>query len=245
MTLLFVGLFLSLVFLAVGYLLNEGNAPILMSGYNTLTREEQAQIDIRPFLAFHKKFHVWLAVTFFSGFVLLWLLGGKNAAGIFAGVYPIVAYIWFLFRTRGFNERFTSRRMFTVVLVIMLAVLTGVILMMWSGFKSDQLTADKSGIHIAGIYSESVSRSNIKRVALVDNLPKIKYRVDGFALGDISKGYFRTMEGEEVKLVLNRPAPPYLLIERTDGLKIFYSDKSRDNTDVYHLIRASLPEACY
>lgn len=57
-------------------------------------------------------------------------------------------------------------------------------------------------IEFAGGYGEQIDITEIRSIELVDQLQKLLSKTDGFALGSINKGYFRTHEGEVIKLIL-------------------------------------------
>lgn len=58
MTLFIIALFISALFIGIGVILNERNAKYLLSGYNTLSEEEQSRVDIKDYLKFFRSFHV-------------------------------------------------------------------------------------------------------------------------------------------------------------------------------------------
>ena len=54
---------LSFVFIGVGYLITQKNAPYLLSGYNTMSKEKQEQVDLKGLLHFSKRFHINLGIS--------------------------------------------------------------------------------------------------------------------------------------------------------------------------------------
>ena len=46
---------LSLIFIGIGTLITEKNAAYLLSGYNTMSKEKQEQVDLKELLRFSKK----------------------------------------------------------------------------------------------------------------------------------------------------------------------------------------------
>jgi hypothetical protein len=89
MTLIAISIF-SLILIGIGYLITEKNAPYLLAGYNTMSKEEQDQVDLKPLLAFFKKFHINLGVSqAIIGFALYFFDYG-NLLGVFIGTYSIL-----------------------------------------------------------------------------------------------------------------------------------------------------------
>jgi len=90
MTLIAISIF-SLILIGIGYLITEKNAPYLLAGYNTMSKEEQDQVDLKPLLAFFKKFHINLGVSqAIIGFALCFFRLRK----------PVRRIHWNLFHTR-------------------------------------------------------------------------------------------------------------------------------------------------
>ena len=71
---------LGMVFLGVAFAITEKNAKYLLSGFNTLSKEKQQEFNLRDYLAYFKKFHVFLGVSILLIGLLIELLIGKNAS---------------------------------------------------------------------------------------------------------------------------------------------------------------------
>jgi hypothetical protein len=89
---------LSLMFVAIGYLITEANAKYLLAGYNTLSEEERRAVALRPYLAYFRKFHLFLGVSFLLVGLALTYLVGERAGGWFMVGYPVLAYAYFIWR---------------------------------------------------------------------------------------------------------------------------------------------------
>ena len=59
-------LLLSFLFFILGFILNESNAKYLLSGYNTMSVEEQSNFNLKSYLNFFKKFHIFFRDFFFN-----------------------------------------------------------------------------------------------------------------------------------------------------------------------------------
>lgn len=68
-------------------------------------------------------------------------------------------------------------------------------------------------------------------------------KTNGFALGNIHKGYFRTNDGEIIKLIANSDNKTYILITKKSGKKIYFSAKS--TMDTFEEIKKNLPDIVY
>jgi hypothetical protein len=61
-------------------------------------------------------------------------------------------------------------------------------------------------------------------------------------MGEINKGYFKTNEGEKIKLILHSKQSPFILIEKKDGNRVFYNspDKNR-SIEIWSELKNVLP----
>lgn len=109
-------------------------------------------------------------------------------------------------------------------------------------FKEDKLTFDNKKIVIEGSYGEALTAAEIESVQLVYDFPNIRLKTNGFALGTICKGFFKTDKGEIVKLILNADNKPYILFTKTNGEKIYFSAQETPNQDILDDIKRSLPQ---
>lgn len=234
---------LSLLFVAIGFSLTENNAKYLLSGYNTMREEDRNKVDIKAYVPYFRRFHIFLGVSFLVIGSALSLIS-ENAGGVFLGVYPILAYIYFLWSSSKYSKGL-SKKWNKVSIYILAGVLIFVIVLFALGFKEDRLIIHPTKIEILGSYGEEIIPSEIKTVELVDDLPRITMKVNGFALGAIKKGYFKTKEGEKIKLILNSGTKPYLLITKINGGKIYFSSKDTPIEAIYNKLKETLHNIVY
>ena len=90
-----------------------------------------------------------------------------------------------------------------------------------------------------------LNKSNVKTIELVSQLPEITIRTNGFALGTIKKGFFKTKNGEIVKLILNSENTPVLLLTKTNGNKIYYSAKGKTNKLIMDEMKKKFPSILF
>ena len=230
-----------LLFIAMAFLITENNSKYLLSGYNTLSESERTKVDIKSYLPYFKKFHLYLGISFIVIGLLLHYAVGESASGIFIGVYPILAYIYFMRESNKYWKGSSSQwnKIGLYVLVATLILVVGLLAM---GFKENKVIISTNNIEFQGSYGEILNASEIQSVALVDHLPKITSKTNGFAMGSIKKGYFKTNKGENVKLILNSESKAYLLFTKTNGDKIYFSAKEKPSLDLYNELKNVYPE---
>lgn len=232
---------MSLLFIAIGFIVTESNAKYLLAGYNTLPEEEKKKVDIKTYLAYFKRFHIFLGISFLVGGSLLMYFFDENIGVIFIGVYPILAYIYFIITSSQYSKGLSAKhnRIGVFVLVGSLLFVVGII---GYGFIENKLSFDSNAIEFHGSYGEVLSADDIESIELVNLLPKITSKTDGYAMGAINKGYFKTDDGEKIKLILNSDNKPYLLFTKVDGKKIYFSAKEGSNEVVFEEMKKELPK---
>ncbi|WP_245987188.1 DUF3784 domain-containing protein [Maribacter vaceletii] len=234
---------MSLTFITIGFIVTENNAEYLLSGYNTMSKEERKKVDLKSFIPFFRKFHIVLGVSFLIlGYGLNVI--NKNVAGIFLGVYPILAYIYFAITTSiftgGLKTKSNKIGIFTLAgaFIFVIGLLT-------YGFKENKILFDSQKVEFKGTYGEILQTDQIKSIEIENELPNISLKTNGFAIGEIRKGYFKTKNGEVVKLILNSEQKPYILFTKLDGTKIYYSAKEKSNKGILKELKNKLPLSGY
>ena len=229
---------MAVLFVAIGFIVTEKNAKYLLSGYNTMSEKERKKIDLRLYIPFFKKFHIFLGVSFFLFGYAINLIN-KNAAGVFLGVYPILAYLYFVIMSSKFSGGMKTKSNKIGIYVLVGALIFVVGLMVY-GFNENKIIFDSQKIEFKGSYGEIILLDQIKSIGLDSELPKITLKTNGFALGNIKKGYFKTKSGEIVKLIINSENKPYILFTKSNGQKIYYSAKEESNEKIVSEIKKTL-----
>lgn len=93
---------LAVVFIGIGYLVTEKNAKYILAGYNTMSEEERKKINLKVYLSFFRRFHVFLGITLLILSLVFYFLVSEEAAAIFLAIYPIPAYLYFIVRSSKF-----------------------------------------------------------------------------------------------------------------------------------------------
>jgi len=238
MFLLIVSIFIGLLLFGIGFILTEKNAPYSLSGYNSFSEEEKKQFDLKSFVYFFRNFHFILGGSIVLLSVLLYLIHQIDGIGFVLTFFPLIGYAYFIYKSIKLYPK-KQRKTAQIALWILLGVGITVGIIMSIGFSSSQLTFQENNLAISGIYGETIAYQDIANLSLIQKLPDIKIKTNGFALQNIKKGYFKTKNGEKVRLILNSLDTPCLLIELKSGEKIYYSDTAHSNVKLYedYLIR--------
>lgn len=188
-----------------------------------MSESDRAKIDIESYLIFFRRFHLFLGLSLFAGTFLLSLVNA-NWASFFMTTYPLLAYVYFLviggksFRKVSAMQKTSSYIVCGVLLIIILAITFQGL----SDYKSSELIIDKNTLEINGSYGIQLSKQEVYKQELVDELPAISYKSNGFAAGNYAKGSFKTKDGNTVRLYVNKEIKPILLLRTKKG-DIYYN----------------------
>lgn len=216
---------MSLLFLVLAFAVNTNNARYLLSGYNTMTEEERANFDLKGFLKQFKSFHIFLGLSFGILGSLLFYQWGQNVVGWFLGLFPMLAYLVFIIRARRFDQN-PPRYSYWAIGALLVCIIGVSTLLIYGDQNIDFVVQDQK-VHISGMYGAEFEIDDIQSFRLVDDLPPISSRVNGFAMDPVFKGYFRTKAGDRVKLLVLSKASPLLYIQLKNGEKIYYVPEDR------------------
>jgi len=88
----------NICFLGVAFVTNEDNAEQLLSGYNTMSKEEKESFDLKNYLIFFKKFFINLAVYSSLIYLTSYLIFEESTASMiyFVSVLIPLPYIIYM-----------------------------------------------------------------------------------------------------------------------------------------------------
>lgn len=95
---------MSLVFIGIAFLVTENNAKYLLSGFNTMSEDERQKFDIKSYIAYFKNFHILLGISIFITGLILYYFISPDCSGIFIATYPILTYIYFIWKRDQFSK---------------------------------------------------------------------------------------------------------------------------------------------
>ena len=229
-------LILSVLFVGIGFLITEKNAPYLLAGYNTLSKEEQAKWDLKSYLIFFRRVHLVLGVSLlFVGFFLHFTFPG-DAVVYWLVFYPLMFYGYVLWASQKFHPEDKKMTLKTYIgLGVLLLTIVGVAGGLYYAHRPNTIQINKEQIEISGAYGATFIR-NKTTVTVVDSLPKITLRINGIGTKQLRKGYFRTSQKKKVKLLLDGQQGPFLLFEQKGASPLYYQVQGESHSHVMRLL---------
>lgn len=231
---------LSLLFVIIGVIITKENAKYLLSGYNTMSDTEREKVDIVKYITLFKRFHIFLGVSLLVVGGLLYYIIDSITTVIFMTIYPLLAYTYFMWTARRYMPVSGTVYKASLITVFLAAIL--VVFMFVKGLQENKLIFDNEKIELVGWYGETVKYSEVSTLELVNELPAIESKSNGFAIGSVRKGYFRTSQGEKIKLIINADKKPIIQIIKKDGSKIYYASGTLANEEIYKGITEKISE---
>ena len=222
---------MALLFVGLGYLLTEKNAKTLLSGYNTMTELQRQQFDLKSFLRFFRNFHLFLGASLLGFGFLVLLVFGEIPATLFLVVYPLSAYGFFLVKAQRFNAKRSPKGVIwlTLLIVIPAVMVLGLLL---RGLSNNEIVIHQDKIQIEGMYGQVILLEDIDSLDMMTHLPDLSTRTNGFALGRVKKGYFKTKSGHKVLLYIADADKPCLALRVQNQGWIYYNSTTKPLVEV-------------
>jgi hypothetical protein len=232
---LFIGiqLFIILLFLFFGWAIVKKGWYWLISNFNGKSKDEQQQLikngypqrvgKLMAATAVGMAILLPLSFTSFSyslevqfGFMIIFLLGGL----IYLSKYEI-------------KEKRKRSYIFSSLLAI--GTIGFIVGLSYVGYQDFELKNYEDSFEITGMYGGEWDYTEIRRVELLEKMPEVTWKQNGFGLATMSKGEFKVTEYGSSLLFIHKGSSPYLFIE-TDHDKIFINSKSAAQTKEWHRI---------
>ncbi len=220
-----------LLFLFFGWAIVKKEWYWLISNFNSRTKDEQQQLISNGYpqrvgklmLMTAAGMTILLPLSFTSfnystdvqfGFMLILLLGGL----IYLSRYEIK------------EKRKRSYIISSAITVVTFGLLIG---LFYVGYQDFELKEQKDSFEITGMYGGKWNYSEVQKVELLDQMPEVTWKQNGFGLATLAKGQFKVKNYGSSLLFIHKDSPPYLYIE-ADGEKIFINSEDPQQTKEWY-----------
>ena len=207
--------------------------PNLISGYNTLSPEKKKNVDIKGLSTYLRNGLVLIGlatiiiptVFFWTGLILLANI--SMLAIILLGVLAIVI----LSQKFDRNKKGVRQVFAYLILGITIAFVASVI---FYGMKPVKITIQEQTMRIEGMYGCTINLTDFEEIKLIESMPKILVRTNGFHLGTIYKGYFALAGSPKVKLFIQSHHGPFLKLTTKNHEVFFINYVEISDTESLH-----------
>ena len=92
-------IFVAVLYLAIGLLINKNNARYLLAGYNTMSEEKRKKFPIDSYLVFFKKFFNRMSIFTLLSALFFYLIFIEQTAVTIWAIFQIIPYVYFVFQS--------------------------------------------------------------------------------------------------------------------------------------------------
>lgn len=229
----------ALILFLLGFAVHRLGWHFLISGYNTMKREDKARVDIKA-VARLLGFMCYGIASIFLVIVAIDMSGLDIPLEPFflLIVLLVVVTLWRSQKYDGniFDERGKLRpggKKRRIPLVLVLTLILGFVggLLFWFN-QPTEVTFTDSALVIEGSYGETILYDDIETVTLTYR-PSLDRRTNGAAVGSRLTGHFRTTGGEDVLVFLDRDIEAAVRIDWS-GKPIYVNVESNEATEALY-----------
>ncbi len=223
-----VNLITGLVLIALGFLVKK--YPNLIAGYNTMSKEKKKNVDINGLSSFMRTGFIILGLVIIVGYYLFYWLGFLMIANISFLTFLFCDITFILIKIQQFDHNNNNKLLIYIVIIFCFINLSVLVFgFIYYGTMSSKIILSEKLITINGVYGLNKKIADIADIELIDNIPAIVSRKNGFSFNKTRKGNFELKKYGMCKLFLESKKGPYLIIIDKNSKKIIinYIDKSK------------------
>lgn len=229
---------------ALGFAVDRLGWYHLISGYNTMSKEQQERVDI-------KKVARWIAWMCYGISTIFLLIALIDMVGWNVPLEPfflvlmvfIVGMLWRMQRYDGniYDEagrlRPDGKKRLIPIIIVSVVLLVGVPALLFWFSQPTEVTVTDEAIVIEGSYGREVPFDDVDDVTWT-TLPDIARRTNGADTGTRLTGHFRTEAGEDVLLFIDQDVESVIRIDWSEE-PIYLNQSSAEATRaLYEAIRS-------
>lgn len=231
------------LFIFLGFAIHKLQWHFLISGYNMMSAEEKQYVNIDKLSRLMAGYCYFLAFIFSVIGLLSWYDLDQYTTPFI--IVIVLSTIVIVIKAQKYhvhvpnNEQqipSSKKTRAKLPLIITVVTLIGVSIMLYFSLQQTTITLVDDTLSFSGMYGEDIQRSSIEEIYLLDELPAIKARTNGSAVGAQLKGHFKLKDNTKVKLFVDKSKPPFIAIHTRDQQMIF----NLDTADATHAMYEQL-----
>lgn len=221
-------LVIGLFFIGIGFLVKA--FPDLISGYNTMPKGQKEKVDIEGLSSLMKNSFIVIGVTIIVSCYFFKWIGLPVIATMTILISILGGVIIMIVKSRKFypdklNNK--SKGVYVVLAIVFLSVFG----MIYHDSRPTEIVISKKSVFVKGAYGLELPIKDIQEVKLIEKIPAITLRTNGFGLGSIKKGHFNLEEYGNCRLFLHSDSSPYLIIIEKNEEKIIINHENKKETE--------------
>ncbi|SHG26274.1 DUF3784 domain-containing protein [Ornithinibacillus halophilus] len=207
---LFIHGLIMFMFLGIAHLIVRNGYYGLISGFNRRPKEEQEELIKRGFPQAMGMVLLAGGIVLAIGFVLVLF----NVSYAFEGSLGVMLLIVLggMIYVQKYELPHKKKKGYIISTVTTLLTITVAAVALASGFVDNDLKIESDYVEVTGFYGVEWDINSIERVELLEELPKVLIRTNGYSFAGRLKGNFRLEDLGKGKLFINSDQGPYLLV---------------------------------
>ena len=216
--------------IVLGFLVKK--YPDLIAGYNTMSAEQKEKVDIDGLSTMMRNSLIVIGVLLAISEPALSLIGLNQHAIIAILLIVLSGTLFMVISAQKFKgklqEQAGKNKIRTVITSIVFAVIVFITVgFLYYGSRQADFKIDEKQITISGLYGMT---AQVESVELIESLPQINMKTNGFNYGSIRKGSFYLEEIGQCKLFINSKKGPFIYIKTGNGTPIIINFDSGEET---------------
>lgn len=210
-------LLLAALFAFLGFAIQKLKWHFLISGYNTMTKEQKKNVDVEGLAKLMGIYLYALAILF----IVVGLMDYLKYSNVILPLLSLIVVFTVIVVVKaqkfdhnivddngkwkkGASKNFKRRGIILAITFIVVAVI------LYFSIQPTGVTVTDSEIEIAGMYGDTYEFTSMEQVTLLEELPAIALRTNGSAVGSNLKGHFKFENGDKAKLFVDKSNPPFI-----------------------------------
>lgn len=229
--LIFIDLLIIALFFLFGWAIVKKKMYSLISGFNTHSPEEQEQLIKNGLPQKTGKLLIFIGI----GMLILLPLSFtpiKHAMEIQWGFFIFSLFVGMIYLSKYEIE---SKRKRTYIITSNIAVITitFIVGLMVYGYKSPNIVFEKKHFEITGMYGDKWNYEEIEDVQLINEMPDIIMKTNGFDGSTMLKGHFKLEKYNKSLLFIHTDSSPYIYLKLHDQ-HLFINNKDPETTKMWY-----------
>lgn len=215
-------LIMGFMMIGIGFLVKT--APELIAGYNTMPKAEKENVDIEGLSTLMRNGFILIGLIIISGYYFFYFAGLTLIANSMAFIALFGGLAILIIKAQKYDHN--PRKKPVLILSILGIIALGVTIMLYFGCASTKTTISGDVFRISGMYGFEMKASDISKVELLETIPVIEMRTNGFSFNGAKKGTFRLAEYGKCKLFVDSDKGPFLVITSHKGERTILSSRN-------------------
>jgi hypothetical protein len=218
-------------FLLIGILIHALKMEFLISGYNTMSKEQKEKVEIEKVGKAVGLYGYINAAVFAVMGILSYL--NVNVQITYGLIFMAISTAYLIKYLRRFDHNEKSARSAKYSSFVTIAVIGVVAIMMLISSRPVGAVIGEEGLTIKGMYGDTYSWSEMENLQLLDQMPEVGMRTNGAAIGNRLTGHFNLKDSGSAKLFVDISKPPFLYFE-SNGKSIIWNGKDSIETQTIY-----------